>query len=255
VTESVSRVAAPYDRETLFLVPGLLCDATVWGHQIAALGHRYDVRVPDLTGASSIDAMVGLILADAPPHFSIAGHSMGARVALLLNERAPDRVDRLALLDTGVHPVAPDEAAKRQVLLDVSATLGMRALADRWLPPMVRDGALDREPDLRAALYAMVERMSPAIHRNQIAALLGRPDAAPGLTAIACPVLVGVGAEDRWSPPEQHAAIAQAIPGAHFVVFPDGGHMAPMESPAAVTAALKAWVRKPLFPKDAADAS
>ncbi|HXH16645.1 MAG TPA: alpha/beta hydrolase [Sphingomonas sp.] len=254
MTNSVPDVAVSQGRETVFLVPGLLCDATVWGHQIAALGQCYDVRVPNLTEASSIDAMVDLFLADAPPHFSIAGHSMGARVALRLIARAPDRVDRLALFDTGVHPVAPDEAAKRQVLLDISATLGMRALADRWLPPMVRDGALDRDPDLRGALYAMVERMSPAIHRSQIAALLGRPDAAPGLTAIACPVLVGVGAKDRWSPPEQHAAIAQAIPHARYAVFPDSGHMAPMESPAEVTAALEAWMREPVFPKDAADA-
>ena len=246
-------MSAPHDRETVFLVPGLLCDATVWTHQIAALGERYDVRVPNLTEANAIDAMVDLVLADAPPRFSIAGHSMGARVALRLIERVPDRVDRLALLDTGVHPAATDEAGKRQALLDVSATLGMRALADRWLPPMVRDGALDRDPALRAALYAMVGRMSPAIHRNQIAALLGRPDATPGLAAIACPVLVGVGAEDRWSPPEQHAAIAQAIPGARYAVFPDSGHMAPMESPAAVTAALDAWMRAAVFSKDAAD--
>ena len=247
-------MTTPHHCETLFLVPGLLCDATVWTDQIAALGKRYDVRVPDLTAANAIDAMVDLVLADAPPRFSIAGHSMGARVALRLIERVPDRVDRLALLDTGVHPAAADEAPKRQVMLDVSATLGMRALADRWLPPMVRDGALDRDPALRAALYAMVERMSPAIHRNQIAALLGRPDATPGLATIACPVLVGVGANDRWSPPEQHAAIAQAIPGARYVVFPDSGHMAPMESPAEVTTALEAWMCEPVFSKDAADA-
>lgn len=230
--------------ETLFLVPGLLCDAAIWTHQIAALGSRYDIRVPDLTGDDSIDAMVDRVLDGAPPTFSIAGHSMGGRVAMRLIARAPERVRRLALLDTGVHPPRPGEAEARQVLLDVSASQGMPALADLWLPPMVRDGALDDDA-LRASLHAMVERMDPTVHRRQIAALLGRPDAQPGLRAIDCPVLVGVGAEDRWSPPEQHRLIADAIPGADLIVFADGGHMAPVEAPEAVTAALAQWMLRP----------
>jgi pimeloyl-ACP methyl ester carboxylesterase len=230
-------------KETLFLVPGLLCDAIVWEHQASALSAFYDVRIPDLTRANSIAEMAADILADAPPLFSIAGHSMGARVALEVISVAPHRVRRIALLDTGVHPVGEDEPARRQELLDVSGTHGMRALADRWLPPMVRQGALDRDASLREKLYAMVERMSPEIHRNQIAALLNRPDASALLNVIDCPVLVGVGAEDRWSPPEQHASIAAAIPHARYVVFPASGHMAPMEAPDDVTAALLEWMR------------
>lgn len=227
---------------TLYLVPGLLCDGIVWAHQIATLAPAYDVRVPDLTACASITDMAAGILADAPPRFAVAGHSMGARVALEMLARAPERIQRIALLDTGVHPPAPNEASARAAMLDISVTHGMRALADHWLPPMVADGALDRNPALRATLYAMVERMSPAIHRNQIGALLRRPDARPLLGKITCPVLVGVGEHDRWSPPEQHEAIAAAIPHARYVIFSDCGHMAPMENPEAVTAALSAWM-------------
>ncbi|MFZ2996058.1 alpha/beta fold hydrolase [Sphingobium sp.] len=233
-------------RETVYLVPGLLCDAIVWEHQQASLSALYDVQIPDLTRQSSIADMADAILADAPPRFSIAGHSMGARVALAVIAKAPDRVERIALLDTGVTPPSAEEPAKRQVLLDVSAQEGMRALAVRWLPPMVRDGALDADPQLRANLYAMVERMSPQIHRQQIAALLGRPDVSGQLAAIVCPTLIGVGEQDRWSPPAQHEEIAAAIPHARYVVFPDSGHMAPMETPHAVTTALEQWMREPV---------
>jgi pimeloyl-ACP methyl ester carboxylesterase len=232
--------------ETVYLVPGLLCDATVWAHQHAALSRDHDVRIPDLTGRASIVDMADDILADAPARFSIAGHSMGARVALAVIARAPERVERLALLDTGTHPPDADEPARRQILLDVGAKSGMRAMADRWLPPMVRDGALHSDPDLRERLYAMVERMTPQIHRAQIAALLGRPDARAQLAAITCPTLIGVGEQDRWSPPAQHAEIAAAIPHARYVVFPDAGHMAPMETPEPVTAALCEWMREPV---------
>ncbi|MFN3474306.1 MAG: alpha/beta fold hydrolase [Blastomonas sp.] len=238
-------IGAAADRETVILVPGLLCDATVWQHQTAALSADYNVQIPDLTRHDSIVGMAAQVLADAPSRFSIAGHSMGARVALAVWQQAPQRVQRLALLDTGVHPAGPDELPKRQAMLDISARQGMTALADAWLPPMVRQGLLDADSGLNAALYAMVERMSPAIHRAQIAALVGRPDASELLPLIRCPVLVGVGALDRWSPPEQHVEIAAAIPHARYVVFAGSGHMAPMEAPEAVSEALLEWMRRP----------
>lgn len=229
-------------RETIILVPGLLCDAVVWEHQEAALAGLYDVIIAELTRQDSMAAMAEHVLSLAPERFSIAGHSMGARVALEVWRQAPDRVTRLALLDTGVHPASAEELPKRQAMLAISAEQGMTALADAWLPPMVRPGLLESDTALRDTLYAMVERMTPAIHRQQITALINRPDTAPLLPQIACPVLIGVGELDRWSPPDQHAPMAAAIPNARMVVFDGAGHMAPMETPEAVSAALVEWM-------------
>lgn len=229
-------------RETIFLVPGLLCDATIWSHQASSLAQGYDVRIPDLGGFTSIEAMADAILCDAPSRFSLAGHSMGARVVLQIAAVAPGRVRRLALLDTGTKPLQPGELERRQALLQVSGKLGMRALAEQWLPGMVREGALTRDEKLKAALLAMVERMTPTIHANQITALLHRPDARPTLAKITCPVLIGVGEQDRWSPPAQHVAMAAKIPHARYIVFPQAGHMAPLEAPMSVTSALQNWM-------------
>ena len=231
-------------RETVILVPGLLCDRDVWAHQIAALEGRYEVIVPDLTRHDSLPGMAAHILEGAPQRFSIIGHSMGGRVTLEVFRLAPERVARLGLLDTGVHPAPSAELPKRQAMLDISAGQGMRALADAWLPPMVKPGLLIEDPDLSERLYAMVERMTPAIHRQQIKALVDRPDAAPLLPEIACPTLVGVGELDLWSPPDQHQPIADAIPDAVMVVFEGAGHMAPMEKPEAVNAALLEWMAR-----------
>jgi pimeloyl-ACP methyl ester carboxylesterase len=230
--------------QALILVPGLLCDGAVWEHQIKALSQRYAIKVPDLTQFDRLEAMAAHILDIAPESFSIVGHSMGGRVALEVWRQAPDRVARLALLDTGVDPASADEPAKRQVMLDISAGQGMTALADAWLPPMVEAGRLERDEALRATLYAMVERMSPAIHRAQIEALLYRPDAVPLLSQISCPVLVAAGENDLWSPPAQHRRIAEAIPGAEFTIFPEIGHMSPVEGPEVVTAALERWMQR-----------
>lgn len=236
--------------ETLVLIPGLLCDGAVWRAQLDALGKDIDVRVAAVTGFASIAAMARSILADMPDVASVAGHSMGARVALEMVRAAPGRIARLALLDTGLHPARAGEDERRHALVDLGRRDGMRALADSWLPPMVGPGVLDARPALRAELYAMVERMNPEIHHAQITALLGRPDARDGLAAIRCPVLIGVGEHDAWSPPEQHREIAQAIPHARYVVFAGSGHMAPMEVPDAVTAALREWMAMPTLAKD-----
>jgi pimeloyl-ACP methyl ester carboxylesterase len=230
-------------KQTIILVPGLLCDACVWQHQVQTLGECYDVKVPDLRDFASIEAMARHILAEAPARFSLAGHSMGARVALEIVRLESERVERLALLDTGVHTLRPGEEERRQLLIDLGETQGMAALADAWLPPMVEAGRLERDATLSGTLHAMVQRMTTTVHRNHITALLGRPDSREVLPTVRCPVLVGVGRHDRWSPPSQHEEIVALLPGTpRYVIFENSGHMAPLEAPEAVSAALLDWM-------------
>ncbi|MEJ1156804.1 alpha/beta fold hydrolase [Prosthecomicrobium sp. N25] len=221
----------------IILIPGLLCDASVWAHQIAALRPHDDVVVADCTTQDSIVAMARDALALRPGPIAVVGHSMGARVAFEMVRAAPERIVRLAVLDTGAHPARDGEAAGRQAMLDLADRDGMAALADKWLPPMVHEARVADEA-LMAPLRAMVMRADPALHHRQIKALLERPDARPLLPTITCPTLVAVGRQDRWSPLAQHEEMAAAIPGAELVVIEDSGHMSPVERPEQVTAAL-----------------
>jgi pimeloyl-ACP methyl ester carboxylesterase len=171
----------------------------------------------------------------------VIGHSMGARVALEMFRAAPQRVARLALLDTGAHPVREGEEAKRQILVDLAFEQGMGALADRWLPPMVHE-ARAGDPLLMEPLKAMVMRATPEHHQRQIRALLNRPDARPLLPTIRCPVLVMVGRQDIWSPLAQHEEIAALIPDSDLVVIEDSGHMSLVEQPDQVSKSLLRWL-------------
>ena len=220
---------------TVFLLPGLLCDETIWANQREALG---DVVIPDFRHVNSIEAMAQLMLDGAPERFSVAGHSMGGRVALEVVRMAPDRVERLALLDTGVHPRAANEESKRGELIELARREGMGALAARWLPPMLH-------PDHSALLQPlteMVKRSTPETFANQQKALLDRLDARAVLPRIHCPTLVLCGKQDAWSPVSQHEEIAAAIPQSKLVVIDDCGHMSPVEQPTAVTKALCDWL-------------
>lgn len=229
------------DRPSIVLVPGLLCDADIWRHQIETLSLRYNVICPGFMDHASIEAMADEVLAVAPERFSLAGHSMGGRVALEIVSRAPDRVERLALLDTGFHPAKPGEAEGRRRLINLATTEGMAKLAEAWLPPMLSPHRVG-DAALMARLTAMVSRANPMLFQRQINALLTRPNAHRMLSSIPCSTAVIVGKLDAWSPPAQHEEMAACIPNAYLIAIEDCGHMSPVEQPEAITEALQQWM-------------
>ena len=233
-------------RPTVVLVPGLLCDEFVWSDQRRALSEHANVWVPDHGSLDSLTAMAQAILRDVPAEqFSLAGHSMGGRIAFEVLRLAPRRVQRLALLDTGFLPRAAgehgdSEQTSRLALLDKARQLGMAAMGRQWARGMVLPARIDTP--MFAAIIAMIERKTPDIFAAQIRALLARPDATPQLLAIACPTLVLCGRQDSWSPLSQHLQMAAIIRGAHLRIIEDCGHMSTLEQPEAVTSALVEWV-------------
>jgi pimeloyl-ACP methyl ester carboxylesterase len=227
--------------QPLLLLSGLLCDALIWAEVAARLADRANVRVVHFPELSSIGAMAERVLEIAPMRFALAGHSMGGRVALEVVRRAPDRVRGLALLNTGVHPLRDGEIASRNELVRLAREQGMSAVAAAWLPPMM--GATpSRVAQLMPLLTAMVERSTPESFAGQIQALIERPDAAAVLPSIGVPTLLVSGTRDTWSPVEQHREMQRQIGGATLVTIEDAGHMAPIEQPAAVAAALREWL-------------
>lgn len=231
---------------TLMLLPGLMCDAAVWAPQVAALQGQALCVIPDWGPQDSLTAMAQQVLDGAPTErFSVAGHSMGGRVALEVMRLAPQRVQRLALLDTGTHPLAAGEAgekerAGRMALLKLAQEQGMRAMARQWARGMVHPS--QQGTPLFESILDMLERSNPEQFAAQINALLTRRDAAPLLATIRCPTLVLCGAEDAWSTPEQHRAMHKAIEGSTLCIVPRCGHMCTLEQPQAVSEALARWL-------------
>ena len=232
--------------EPLVLLPGLLCDEAVWQSQIDALRDVAECVCMDWGRLDSIAAMAERVLRLAPERFSLAGHSMGGRIAFQVVRLAPQRVARLALFNTGADAKPPgaageEEERKRRALLQIAKERGMRALALEWLPAMVKPGRM-ADAALVESIVSMIARKTPEIYETQMLALLGRPDAKPGLAKIGCPTLLLTGREDGWSPPARHEEMAEAIPNSRVAIIPDSGHMAPMEQPAAVAAAMREWL-------------
>jgi pimeloyl-ACP methyl ester carboxylesterase len=231
----------------LVLIPGLSCDDAVWAAQIAALRDQRSIVVIDHAELDSLVDMAQAVLERAPPQFALAGHSMGGRVALEVMRVAPQRVLRLALLDTGYEALATGaagdrEVATRQLLLDIAKDQGMRAMGIEWARGMVHPDGLENA-QLMSAIHDMIARKTPAQFAAQIRALLHRPNAADVLCAIRCPSLVLCGRQDHWAPWARHVDIAERIANSVLVGIDRCGHMSPMEQPDAVTAAIWDWLR------------
>jgi len=216
----------------VILIPGLLSDGCVWRAVLEGLGG--DAQIADLRHAASITDMARSCLAMAEGPLAVAGHSMGGRVAIEMIRLAPRRVQRLALLNTGIHPPDADEVVRRREIINFAREKGMAALAARWLPPMVHR----RTEAVMTELTAMVLRMDEDIHERQVMALASRPDARAHLGGIAVPTLVMTGAQDAWSPAAQHRDIAAAIPKSKLAIIEDAGHFAPVEQAGPLAARL-----------------
>jgi pimeloyl-ACP methyl ester carboxylesterase len=230
-------------RQTVVLLPGLLCDGAVWAGPRQALEQAgASCHVADFGLLDSIPAMARQVLEQAPDGpLGVAGHSMGGRVALEIARLAPERIQRLALLDTGYQARATGaagqaEAAERRALLQVACEQGMRAMGRRWARGMVHPDRLDTP--IFDAILAMIERKSPSVFEAQVRALLDRPDAADVLQALRCPTLLICGRQDAWSPLARHAEMQNLVQDARLVVIEDAGHMSTMEQPGAVSNAL-----------------
>lgn len=227
------------------LLPGLVCDAAVWAHARERLEARAPVTIPDYGLLDSLGAMAEKVLRESPPRFALAGHSMGGRIAFEILRRAPDRVSALAILDTGVQPLASGEAGEREAagrreLLAIAREQGMATMAARWVQGMVWAPRLKDEM-LVQGVIDMFARRSAEMFAAQIRALLARPDASGLLAGIRCPTLVLCGEQDGWAPAQRHREMAAQIPDATLVLVPECGHMCTLERPEEVTRALLAW--------------
>ena len=231
---------------TLVLLPGFMCDETVWQAQAGVLSDLVTCMIADWGDLDSFTEMAAAVLRAAPERFSLAGHSMGGRVAFQVYRLAPERVTRLALFNTDSEALpggqaGEEEARKRHELLDLARSEGMRAMAMKWLPPMIAPRRID-DGELVEAIVRMIERKTPDILEAQMKALLARPDATPLLRRIHCPTLLLSGREDGWCPPFRHEQMAGMIPGSKLVVIPDCGHMSTMEQPGEVAQVMRSWL-------------
>jgi 3-oxoadipate enol-lactonase len=241
----------------LLLVHGFPLDHTMWRHQIRQFAGKYKVVAPDLRGFGASDISPGVVtmedyaddmaaLLDALRIDKVVfcGLSMGGYIGFQFAKHYPDRLAGLILCDTRAVPDTPEAAKNREALAAKVLKEGTSVVAEDMMKKLFAPGTLEAGGDEVASIRAVMENARPEGVAAALHGLATRPDSRELLGQIEVPTLVIVGEHDVISPPDEMKAIADAIPGAEFLLVEGAGHMAPLEKPEAVNAAIGAFLEK-----------
>jgi pimeloyl-ACP methyl ester carboxylesterase len=236
-------VSAIMGKPFVYLLPGLLCDRAIFAPQVAALeAAGFAVAVADFRDFDSITAMAEAVLTAAPPRFALAGHSMGGYIAFEIMRQAPERVGRLALINTQARPDTPEASARRRTMITRAKHGELRAARAEMFPELVHPSRRD-DADIRRLVDEQGEDVGVDGYLRQQTAIMARVDSRPTLAAIRCPTLVLTGDQDNTIPNAVSKEMADGIAGARLVILERCGHLPQPEQPEATVQALVEWLQ------------
>lgn len=239
-------------RDPLVLLPGMMCDARVFSAQIAAFSTALTITVAPVTGGDRIEEIASRLLDGLPRRFAVAGHAMGGMVAMELLRRAPDRISRIALMNTNSLAETPQTAADMEpAIIKLRAGQLDDAVKALIRPEILAPGAT------RAGVLAQVQEMARAVGPEaiirQVRAVQRRRDYQAVLRKARQPALVLCSEHDHMMPVKRHELMAGLMAGAHLEVLAGAGHMPMLEQPDAVNHALYHWMQQTAGAQSRAD--
>jgi pimeloyl-ACP methyl ester carboxylesterase len=226
----------------IVLVPGLVCSPRIYAPVVPALWRLAPVMTANHIRDDSMQGIARRILSEAPPRFALAGHSMGGYIAFEIMRQAPERVARLALLNTQARPDTPEATARRRDMIARAQGGAYHTVVDElnkgFVHPSRRDDAA-----LRQLVHDMADDVGVDGFVRQQTAIMARPDSRPTLTAIRCPTLVLTSDTDDTIPNTLSQEMVDEIAGSWLVTLENCGHLAQVEQPEATAKALVEWLR------------
>lgn len=219
----------------------MMCDARLFQPQIAAFSAQMPIMAMPLIGENTIEGLAQSVLRNAPPRFALAGLSMGGIVAMEIVRQAPDRVTRLALLDTNPKAETPEASAKREQQKQAARDGRLRAvMVDEMKPNYLVDGP--NKPVILQLCMDMANDFGPDVFIAQSDALASRPDQQDTLRSVTVPTLVLCGRDDIPCPLDRHELMYDLVPNARLEIIDGAGHLPTLEQPERTNKALRQWM-------------
>lgn len=226
----------------LLLLPGTLCDATLFEHQLANLTDVCDPIAVDVHHQDNLPDVAAYVLAQVDSEFAVAGLSYGGIVAFELWRQAPKRITKMALLNTNPYPAAPQTRESQQRFVGMAHLGEFREVTTDFLKDIMLHPDHQKDTILREKVLNMAKTIGIEGFVNEVKAQLARPSAIPDLPHITCPTLVLTGREDTVVPLQYHQEMHAQLPNSRLVVVEHCGHLTTMEQPDFVTNALRDWL-------------
>jgi len=225
----------------LVLLPGMMCDERLFAFQINELSKRREVHFAKITDHETISELASDVLNNAPPVFALAGLSMGGIVAMEIVSQAPERVERLALLDTNPLAELPDVLKRRGPQIDAIKNGQLKEIIrDEMKPNYLFDGV--RKTEILKLCMDMALDIGPDAFIRQSIALRDRVDQKNTLGSYKRPALVLCGRHDVLCPLERHELMHTLLENSKLEIIEDAGHLPTLEQPKITTMALASWL-------------
>lgn len=226
----------------LLLLPGTLCDATLFEHQVANLLDVALPRVVDVHLQDNLSEVAGYVLQQVEGQFAVAGLSYGGIVAFELWRQAPERIAKMALLNTNPYAASAQTRESQQRFIGMAHLGEFREVTTDYLKDVMLHPEHQKDTVLREKVLKMAEIIGIRGFVNEVKAQLARPDSFEDLAIINCPTLVLTGCEDTLVPLFSHEAMAEKLPDSRLLIVEQCGHLSTMEQPESVTQALREWL-------------
>jgi pimeloyl-ACP methyl ester carboxylesterase len=226
----------------LVLIPGLLNTEDLWRDQVRGLADLGNMLVTTAQrDYDNLPEIADRILDSASDRFALAGLSLGGYVAFEILRQAPERIIKLALLDTTARPDTQEKAAQRRETIAQARERGVGHVLNTMLPNLLYAEHV-RDQDIRERMLRMAQEVGVEAFARQQTAIMSRPDSRTLLPEISCPTLVLCGREDGLTPPELAQEMADGIPNSRLIIVEQSGHLSALEQPARVTETMRDWL-------------
>jgi pimeloyl-ACP methyl ester carboxylesterase len=226
----------------LVLLPAFMTTKALWRHQIDELADIADIQVIELSNYDSVEGMAGAVLEQAPEKFALAGLSLGGFTAFKIIKAAPERITRLALIDTTARSDPQERIEGRKAMIELAEAGRFDEAVEPYLQ-MIQNPENPFTEEVFDAVRDMAQKVGPEGLIRQQTAMINRGDSRDGLADISCPTVVICGRQDQPAPLDHSEEIAGAIPNAQLVVIEDCGHFSAIERPDEVTAIMRDWLQ------------
>ncbi|MGB1288504.1 MAG: alpha/beta fold hydrolase [Aggregatilineales bacterium] len=227
---------------SLLLLPGTLCDATLFTHQVKYLSDVAVPQVVDISLQDNLHDVAQYVLSQVDGQFAVAGLSYGGIVAFELWRQARERITKIALLNTNPYAASPQTREYQQRFVGMAHLGEFQEVTTDFLKDIMLHPEHQKDLALREQVLDMAKSIGIEGFVNEIKAQLARPDSMPDLPHIDCPVLVLTGREDMVVPVTVHEAMHDKLPNSHLMLVEHCGHLSTMEQPDIVTGALRDWL-------------
>ena len=223
----------------VLLLPGTLGDERLWHHQLVGLSNLADCAVPNLTEHDNITHLGQAILSTAPRYFALVGFSLGGIVAQELLRQAPERILKLALIDTSTGKVEPEKLERFKTWRNADHAKFEETLKvlETWVHP--------ENTSVIPLIQDMGRNLGREVFKRQAGVLLSqRNNDTTVLQAFRGATLIIHGQDDPVSSCEGNEQMASLFKRSRRVGIPSCGHYAPLEKPEIVTALLSYWLQE-----------